>query len=155
MAPPKKKPDDLVVRLDSVASSLLDKATAEGVGLQEGLDCFKEVARWVAIKKGLTPPDGGESLDELKRKLGQANGTTGGRTARGKPLSGGNQFAASHARFAHRPDGDGGSALDAIRAKVPRPDIGDDAGAGHAAIGAGAGNGGPLRNLHIDDDGDD
>lgn len=141
------KTDPIVAEMDKFAKELMDEARSvnvkvEGdaaaddrqpVTLQTRLDVFRQLAQWVGIKNRLNEadPDGG-SLDDLKRRVRAKSPPYRG-TAR-IPGPGGNQFASSAVKNARRyPDGDGGSALDAIKRQLPPTDAGDDDGAGDGA----------------------
>lgn len=118
------KSDDFVDKMDQFANELMDKARSSDVSLQSGLDTFKELARWVGIKNRLGDLDGtGESLDEFRAKL---------RSSEAPPRSGAPRGAnwAKRNSTPHIVGGQGGSALDAIRRKLPSANAGDDAGAG-------------------------
>lgn len=134
--PPAKAPkgDSFVQEMDEFAKELMGLAKGatkldEGaVSLQTRLDVFRQLAAWVAIKNRLNEADDGGALDELKRRITGTGPPSAGK-ARGdlkfKP------HAAAWAQHGSKyPDGNGGSALDAIKRALPRPDAGDDDGAG-------------------------
>ena len=135
MKQPKPKPDKggdpLIARMDTTAGLLLDKVQGDGVELRDRLDVFKELARWIAVKKGIDPEGkGGSSIDDFKRRLEPPYGA---------PHSG----APGHglaprviSRHPRKPGGTGGSALDAIKARIPSANPGDDAGRGNGAVSA-------------------
>ncbi len=133
------KTDTFIVEMDSFAKDLLDLAkgvnviSEDQVPLLTRLDVFRQLAQWVSIKNRLSEADPeGDVLDGLRNKL--RKGPPGGGTTRGKTARGGNQFGASWAAHGSKyPDGDGGSALEAIKRALPRPDAGDDGGAGDGA----------------------
>jgi len=128
------KRDEFVADMDNFAKELMSlaKGVNEGVqvSLQMRLEVFRQLASWVAIKNRLSDdPDGG-ALDELRNRLRSTKGPPGGGAAR-NPHPGGNPFNSAWNRFGkHYPDGNGGSALDAIKRALPRPDAGDDVDAG-------------------------
>lgn len=128
----KAPPDTMIGDMDNFAKELMSlakgttKVAEDGVALQTQLDVFRQLAAWVAIKHRIQDSDGtGEDLDDLKRRLGSAPSTPRAGKARGPVVSGlrngatpGDPFVASNSRF-NRPDGHGGSALDAIRRALP------------------------------------
>lgn len=152
--PPKPKPDKggdpLIARMDAFAGQLLDKVQAEGIEFRDQLDAFKELARWIAVKKGaIDPSKGGESLDDFRRRLEAPNGAAHS-GAPGHGLA--PRIISRHPR---KPGGTGGSALDAIKARIPGADSGDDAGRGNGAVSAGLGPPVGLGSVRLSDDGDE
>ena len=153
MAVKKTKPesgkDPLVARLDAFAGQLLDKVQGEGIEFRDQLDAFRELARWVAAKKGIDTEKGGSSIADFQRRLEPPYGA---------PHSG----APSHglaprviSRHPRKPGGTGGSALDAIQARIPSADSGDDAGRGNGTVSASLSPDGGDRLVHAGDDGDE
>jgi hypothetical protein len=127
-----KKSDNLVEKLDAFALELL--AATEGGGVQQKVDIFKEIARWVGIKNRLDTgdTDEGSRLNGYRDQLANpapppAEPDRPGR-AINKP---GAARAASLKRWAKdggpdTADDNGGSALDAIKSRLPRgSDLGD------------------------------
>ena len=153
MKQPKPKPDKggdpLIARMDAFAGQLLDKVQGDGIEFRDQLDAFRELARWVAAKKGIDTEKGGSSIADFQRRLEPPYGA---------PHSG----APGHglapriiSRHPRKPGGTGGSALDAIKARIPGADSGDDAGGGNGVIRAGPGSSVGLGLVHAGDDGDD
>jgi len=127
-----RRDNEFLGKMDDFANELMDKARVDDVSLQTRLDTFKELARWVAVKNRLSDlgDAGGESLDELRRRLraSQAPPRSGAARAANR---GGDPFTSSYGRYGrYYPDGEGGAALDAIKRKLPGADDGDDAGPG-------------------------
>jgi len=119
----KAKTRSLVDEIDEFAKELMQEARSvndsdetAGIPLQTKLDVFGRVAQWIGIKNRLTDLDQGAAIDEFKRRLKEGRNTEAGKRK------------ARH--FRNFPDGDGGSALDAIKSRIPQPDAGDDASAG-------------------------
>jgi hypothetical protein len=156
---PKPKPerggDPLIARLDAFANSLLDTVQApvkEGeqpVEFRDRLDVLKELIRWVSVKKGIPDDDKGEHLNEFKRRLRQDDGTSDS----GKIDPG--RYPRTITRLPSKSTARGGSALDAIKARIPSTNAGDDAGGGNGAVGPRVGAFVGSGSLHSGGDGDE
>lgn len=155
-AKPPPKGDPLIARMDAFADNLLTVAQAtapEGkqeLEFRDKLDAFREVARWMAVKKGFS--DGGsgigESLAEFKSRVrAEDDGKADLGTSR--------RFARTIRAIPKHPTGAGGPALDAIKARLPGANHGHDAGGGNGAERASIGAAGSLGELYPSGDGDD
>jgi hypothetical protein len=120
----KTKRADLVGAMDALAIQLLDEAeTSES--LADKVAAFDRVGKWVAIKNKLEirDEDTGTTLDDLKAKL-QGHHTRGKSGSVERFSEPGAARAASLKRWRGDAlagaDGNGGPALDALRAKIPR-----------------------------------
>lgn len=159
MKQPKPKPDKsgdpLIARLDAFANSLLDtvqtvpKEGEQTIEFRDKLDVLKELIRWVGVKKGIPDGDNGGGIDDFKRRLEPPYGA---------PHSG----APGHglapriiSRHPRKPGGTGGSALDAIKARIPGTNSGDDAGRGNGTVSASLSPAGGGGGFHTSDDGDE
>ena len=150
---PKPKPDKggdpLIARMDAFAGTLLDKVQAEGIEFRDQLDAFRELARWVAAKKGIDTEKGGSSIADFQRRLEPPYGAPHS----GAPGHGLAPRAIS--RHPRKPGGTGGSALDAIKARIPSTNAGDDAGGRNGAVGPSVSPLGSPGFVRAGDDGDD
>jgi hypothetical protein len=120
----KEKRADLIGAMDAFAEELLEQAQSSE-SLADKIAAFEKVGKWVAIKNRLEIEDEGPgtTLGDLKAKLD-------GHHCRGKSGSverfkdPGAARAASLQRWRGDclagADGNGGEALDALRAKLPR-----------------------------------
>jgi len=124
--------DQVVAKMDEHAIRLLDGMNDVTVGSSPSdapvlshtaqLDTFKAVGTWVGIKNRLQdaanePGD----LNELRQQLRRREAASRSRKTIGRAF----------AQRATLPDGDGGSALDAIKRRIPDANAGDDDGAGN------------------------
>lgn len=128
----------VVQKMDAFAIELLGLAKASE-SLADKIAAFEKIGKWVAIKNKLEDKEEnmGASLNDLKRKLKiDASGT------KGRP---GNPHPSPHAqrlgglaRWGHPPppDGNGGPALDALKAKLPASGRGADNGGVRSAGGS-------------------
>lgn len=129
--PKPKKVDSLVNAMDEFANKLIEANKADNVAIATRLDVFKAVSGWVGIRNRGADRDSdeppGEGLNAYRERLKSAPSerAPGAR----------NQAAAGRASSAARngttyPDGNGGSALDAIKARIPKSNVVGDHGAG-------------------------
>lgn len=125
-----KKSDSLVFKLDQFASDLI--GGCKDVPIQQRVDIFKEVARWVGIKNRLDEAsDEGAVLHGYRDKLAGSDAPEAkpdpDRRARGGLFEGQRAGArkGGAARWGNNNDTAndyGGSALDAIKSRLPRTD---------------------------------
>lgn len=106
-----KSRDPLIGEMDAFAAELLKGAKSDtNTSTQAKIDVFRTITQWIGTKNRLVD-DEGEDLDVIRAKL-RAPAETAGGTPRRRP----DAF-----------DGTGGSALAAIKRKLPRSNAGDAA----------------------------
>lgn len=148
---PSPKGDPLVERMDAFAGELLTAAQVvpkegeQGVDFRDKLDTFREVARWVSVKKGMSDAGGGESIHEFKARIHAEDGEADRRAPR--------RFGPR--RVISTPPNSGGAALDAIKGRLPDANPRHDAGGGNGVERASLGAAGSLGLIHPGGDGDE
>lgn len=130
MTKPKPKAvDSLIKGMDEFANKLIEANKADNVAIATRLDVFKAVATWVGIRnrgadRGDEPP--GEGLNAYRERLKSAPSER----APGSRNQAAAGRASAEAKYGPLPDGNGGSALDAIKARIPKSNAVGDHGAG-------------------------
>lgn len=112
-----KRGDPLIGEMDAFAAELLKGAKSDTTTSQAKIDVFRTITQWIGTKNRLVD-DEGEDLDVIRAKLRGSPSETAGGTPRRRP----DAF-----------DGIGGSALAAIKRKLPRANAGDPAGDSNGA----------------------
>lgn len=119
-----KKEDSLVKAMDGFATKLIEDNNKDTIPLATRLDVFKALTGWVSVKNriaALNPDDPeGAELDGYRNRIAAPKGETAERAPRYNGRAGGLATAAKR-WGSERDDDAGGSALDAIKARLPVP----------------------------------
>jgi hypothetical protein len=122
----KKRKDNIMMRMDSMALALLESAKGDGVAVSIRLDVFDKVGKWLAVKFKVEDDDSGAALADYKKRIRRELDADGreARRAVGRrednPDGAGDADGDGELAAAAEPPALGGPALNAIRQSLPR-----------------------------------